>query len=167
MCWGGVPSAHTLAGCSCSSGCLWSPKQNKMKVDYGIKPRPRLLYTLNKRMSALTKGQWHAFWNEVCIGLRHICLSQQWQVVTSLLTQKQHWYNAVWVQIDILCLYCSKLQHFSFRFGKWTALKKHFWALHATQSFLQWPFIHPFSHTITPQWVAAAREGAARPIGSN
>lgn len=35
------------------------------------------------------------------------------------------------------------------------------------QSALQWPPIHPFTHTLVHQWVAAAMPGAASPVGSN
>lgn len=77
---------YTVAGCSCSSGCLWSPKQNKMRVDYGIKPHSRLPSTLNKRMSALTKGQRRIFWNEVRVGSRDVCPSPQYYFSAGLVT---------------------------------------------------------------------------------
>lgn len=39
--------------------------------------------------------------------------------------------------------------------------------LHCNQGTVQWPLIHPSTHTFMHQWVAAAMSGTASSIGSN
>lgn len=51
--------------------------------------------------------------------------------------------------------------------AKWTALVLHFYSsITRPQSALHWPLSHPFTHTFTPQRVAAAVQGVTMEVSN-